>query len=93
MLFERSKPSQQMLDKLEDKLNILGAMLEGKRFAIGDQLTIADISLACNVGYFISEGHGPKVVEEWYDRVLKKIPTLEKANKAEAVMIKQIVTQ
>lgn len=82
-----------MWDTLKDRLNILGVMLEGKRFAIGDQFTIADISLACSVGFFITEGqHAPQNVADWYERVLQRVPTLAVANKAEAAALTQIIS-
>ncbi|XP_026732238.1 glutathione S-transferase 1-1-like [Trichoplusia ni] len=66
--------------KFEDALKILDALLEGNVYAVGDKLTIADLSLVANVSTFeafnTSLKEYPNILK-WYELVKSTAPKYE----------------
>ncbi|KOB76524.1 Glutathione S-transferase 1-6, partial [Operophtera brumata] len=49
MFFASAKPDEELLKKLEEKLNILNTFLDGQKYAVGSQLSLADLCLVATL--------------------------------------------
>lgn len=64
------------------KLTYIEEILGEQNFLAGDQVTLADISLAVSVPYFklVFAQHWTEKLEQWNKRVLAAVPSLKELN-------------
>lgn len=63
------------IEKCKECLNVLNAQLEGKRFLVGDSLTIADICAGTALYRLTTQGLNislPENVHQWYETLQKR---------------------
>ncbi|KAB0802678.1 hypothetical protein PPYR_04864 [Photinus pyralis] len=81
-----------MLSKLQDAVKFLDVFLEGHEYAIGDKLTLADLSLVTTVSTLHAmefDLSGCKNVLRWYEKVKATVPGYEEIDGKNAVAFKQ----
>ena len=69
-------------------------LIDGRKYAAGDRLTIADLALVATVSTLDMLDYdfsGYKNVKEWYKWVQETAPKYEEANHKNALMFKQLV--
>lgn len=82
------------LTKIEEAFKFFDIFLNGQEYAAGDNLTLADLSLAATVSTFDILGFdlSPyKNVTKWYQKVKSSAPGYEEANGKNVQIFKQMV--
>lgn len=79
-LFAKAPANPENFKKLEDAVGFLNTFLEGQKYAAGETLTVADISLVATISTFDVSGFDltkyPNVVS-WYEKCKSTIPGYE----------------
>ncbi|XP_013142368.1 PREDICTED: glutathione S-transferase 1, isoform D-like [Papilio polytes] len=82
-VFGGQPANEEHLKQLQGSLNFFNTFLEGSKFAAGEELTLADLSLVATVSTIdlagISIADYPNVVR-WFELVKKTAPNYEEAN-------------
>ncbi|KAF9409094.1 hypothetical protein HW555_011441 [Spodoptera exigua] len=85
-IFAGAKADDALLKKLEEALVFLNTFLEGNKYAVGDKLTLADLSLVATVSTIDATGivslEKYPNVQKWFELVKSTAPGYEKANQA-----------
>lgn len=82
-VFGGAKADEVLFKKLEEALVFFNTFLEGRKYAAGPDLTLADLSLVATVSTIDVAGISLKAypnVEKWFDLVKKTAPGYEEAN-------------
>nr|ATE81124.1 glutathione S-transferase [Helicoverpa armigera] len=95
-IFGGAKADEALLKKLEEALQFLNTFLEGQKYAAGDKLTLADLSLVATVSTIdavdISLKEYPNV-EKWFELVKATAPGYQEANEAGLKAFRAMVAQ
>uniref|UniRef100_A0A2A4JDE9 Glutathione S-transferase n=1 Tax=Heliothis virescens TaxID=7102 RepID=A0A2A4JDE9_HELVI len=95
-VFGGAKADEALLNKVEEALQFLNTFLEGQKYAAGDKLTLADLSLVATVSTIDAAGISLKEypnIEKWFDLVKATAPGYQEANEAGVKMFKDMVAQ
>ncbi|CAD0200541.1 unnamed protein product [Chrysodeixis includens] len=91
-----SPPDEALKKKFEGALEILEALLEGNVYAVGDKLTIADLSLVANIAIFeaanISLEAYPNILK-WYELVKSTAPKYEDVSEKALAHVRLMIAQ
>lgn len=84
VLFKGQKPTDEQLAVLHERVTVLDKYLEGKKYLVGDERTLADISHYATVGFAV-EGFAMDVskhphVSAWYKLIKSELPYDEEVN-------------
>lgn len=91
---ERDKPSDEALKAYREKVALVDGYLAGKKFLVGDNKTLADLSMyamlgmATMVDFDFSEF---KNVKAWMDRLRAEMPYDDEINKKPVDQMKQML--
>ncbi|KAL0832359.1 hypothetical protein ABMA28_001791 [Loxostege sticticalis] len=95
-MFEGAPPDPAKLKKIEDGLQILNTMLEGQHYAVGSELTLADLALVATVSTLdamaVSFEKFPNVTK-WYELIKTTAPKYEEMNGKGVEMLRGIWAQ
>uniref|UniRef100_A0A0K8TV17 Glutathione-S-transferase n=1 Tax=Epiphyas postvittana TaxID=65032 RepID=A0A0K8TV17_EPIPO len=82
-VFGGAPADKELLNKLEGALGFFDTFLEGHKYAVGDKLTLADLSLVATISTIDAAGISlepyPRV-EKWFKLVKETAPGYEEAN-------------
>ncbi|CAG5033671.1 unnamed protein product [Parnassius apollo] len=82
-IFAGASADKALHGKLQEGLKFLNTFLEGNKYAAGNELTLADLSLVATVSTIDAAGislHEYPNVERWFELVKKTAPDYEEAN-------------
>lgn len=88
-MFEGGDLDPAKLVKIDSTFKLLDTMLEGKEFAAGDNLTLADLTLVASVSTFDAVEYDIskyKNVASWYQKVKATAPGYKELNEANVKM-------
>lgn len=88
--FKQQEPTAEQWNKVKSNFEILEKLLDGHKFLIGDELTIADISVASSIGLFVPESWVSTNIKQWYEHVLAEVPMLKQMLDAEPEGMKEL---
>ena len=92
VMFAGASFDPEKLSKLQDALKFFDIFLEGHDFAVGNSLTVADLSLAATVSTIdvMEVDLSPyKNVQRWFEKVKATAPGYEEANGKNVLIFKQ----
>lgn len=72
-----SKPDESRQSMLKDKLKLLDAEVDGKKYVVGDTLTLADLSYLTTISFIFSISHVTGVTGEDVPNVAKYVDGLK----------------
>ncbi|KAJ8893628.1 hypothetical protein PR048_006228 [Dryococelus australis] len=94
VMSKQMAPSPEALEKIEEALGFFDSFLDGRSWAAGDDITIADYTLAVTVSNLEAVGVDiskyPKV-DIWYTKAKAAIPGFEEINSNGVQMFKEIM--
>nr|AWX68886.1 glutathione S-transferase delta 3 [Heortia vitessoides] len=95
-VFGGAPVGEDLLQKLEEALQFLDTFLEGQTYAVGPDLTLADLALVATVSTIDASGISVKPyanLDRWFDLVKRTAPNYEEANGKGIEMFKAMVAQ
>lgn len=84
------------LEKVNDAVQLLETFLSSSEYAVGDSLTLADLSLVTTVSTLEAAGYDFSPysnVNKWYSKVKQEIPGYEEANGKNVLIFKNMFEQ
>ncbi|XP_012283320.1 glutathione S-transferase 1-1 [Orussus abietinus] len=91
---KQAEYDQDQYEKLKDAFEVLEKFLEGQDYAVGRNLTIADLALAASVSTAVALGFdlgGYKNVDRWMEKVKSSAPGYRTANGEGVELLKKMV--
>lgn len=79
----KTNPSAAGLATVSEKMANLESIMGNWKFVAGNEVSIADISIAVTIPIlkaFVNEEFIPCKLQQWYERVLAKVPELKPLN-------------
>ena len=87
------EPSEEAVNELKEKTQILETILGDQQFFAGDKVTLADISLGCSVPFLkeIQPELFTAKLEAWFVRLCKAVPAFVEYNDQATQAYKEIM--
>nr|QLI62205.1 glutathione S-transferase 9 [Streltzoviella insularis] len=95
-IFGGSPADEAQLKKLEEALVFLNTFLEGHKYAVGADLTLADLALVATVSTIEAAGinlHPYPNVEKWFELVKSTAPGYEDANQKGIKQMQEMIAK
>lgn len=93
MLFEGEKFDPKKFDKIQEAFKSFEILLEGQEYAVGNALTLADLSLVATVSSYDVLNFdiaAYKNVAKWYAKIQATAPGYEEANAKNVAVFKEL---